>query len=633
MKIFEYYPVTMKKYLILSAILGLIGSLAGQEFLTGIVSSAETRKEPDTAIFLPFFDSFSQESIYPDPERWVDNPAFINNNYPVNQPNYGVATLDVLDSIGNVYEDALPSPFLADRLTSVPIRLDSIPSGNGGDLEALSPADSVYFSFYYQPQGLGDIPATDDSLVLQFAYTLEDGSLKWEKVWGDAGKSLDDFYLENGSYFKQVMIPVVDEKFFTDTFRFRFYNYGSISTIGSWQSNTDQWHLDNIYLNKGRNFNDVYYPSIDFVNSIPVLIAPYTSLPYKHLASSQIVNSFDVFLGNTSESAVEADYSFSLENEFFPGIYKNYSGVAASMSPSDVFATIDFNAGINQIPNALVDSIVFSIHETLECSDLGVSRERSGSLLFYNYFSLDDGSPEAGYGITPENAKAAYRFSLKKPDTLRGMSIYFNRTLSGDNIQYFKIGVWAVANEKPGALLYESGNFKADIDYGSSNTFIPFYFEDGGVLLAATDYYIGWIQSTNKSMNIGFDRNHDNHSLLYYNADGTWHPSLFAGTVMIRPLFGAKVTAVAENPKLSSAGLQIYPNPYASGLLTIKTPAENGGGNAEMLTVYDYCGRRVYEGKASGRLDLAYLPEGLYIVELRNEKQGKTFTGKFLKVK
>ncbi len=625
----------MKKYLILIAFFWFAGQLTGQEFLTGIVNLTHSPKEKATAVFLPFYDSFSQESIYPNPDLWTDNRAFINNSYPVNQLNYGVATLDVLDSIGNVYEDALPSPFLADYLTSVPVRLDSSIVESSGEIVALGPADSVYFSFYYQPQGLGDIPATDDSLILQFGYPLEDGSLQWERVWGDGGKSLDDFYLENGTYFKRVMIPLTDEKFFTDSFRFRFFNYGSISTTGSWQSNTDQWHIDNVYLNKDRNINDIYYPSIDFVNSIPDLISPYTSMPYKHLTISQIVNNFDVLLGNTSESAVEADYSFSLENEFFPGIYRNFSGISASMASSDVFATIDFNAGINQIPgDKPVDSLVFSIHETLTCSDLNVNKERSGSLLFYNYFSLDDGSPEAGYGITPENSKAAYRFSLKKPDTLRGMSIYFNRTLHGDNIQYFRIGVWTVANEKPGNLIYESESFKADVNYDSSNTFIPFYFEDGGLLLAATDYYIGWIQSTNKSMNIGFDRNHDNHSLLYYNTDGSWHPSLFSGTVMIRPLFGAKITAVAENVYHPSAALQIYPNPYTSGLLTIKTPEGNMPGDRKMtLHIYDDCGKEVYAGKAKRNIDLSYLSKGLYIIRLQDSGQGKTYSGKILKVK
>ncbi|HRP59618.1 MAG TPA: hypothetical protein PK833_04935, partial [Vicingus sp.] len=46
--------------------------------------------------------------------------------------------------------------------------------------------------------------------------------------------------------------------------------------------------------------------------------------------------------------------------------------------------------------------------------------------VFSNYYSYDDGSAEAGYGIEGVGAKLANQFTIKKSDTLVGIRIYFN---------------------------------------------------------------------------------------------------------------------------------------------------------------------------------------------------------------
>ncbi|MCK5839422.1 MAG: hypothetical protein KAG99_06210, partial [Bacteroidales bacterium] len=53
-----------------------------------------------TPVVLPFFDDFSEESLFPSPSRWVDNFAFINSSYPVYPPSRGVATLDAINEFG-----------------------------------------------------------------------------------------------------------------------------------------------------------------------------------------------------------------------------------------------------------------------------------------------------------------------------------------------------------------------------------------------------------------------------------------------------------------------------------------------------------------------------------------------------
>ena len=131
---------------------------------------APLRRNVAPTHFLPFFDDFSQSTLYPDSTKWTDNDVLVNDGFPLCPPNRNAATFDVLDARGRVYDYAISNAFVAEYLTSARIRLDSIMEPSP---RALTPADSVYFSFYYQPQGNGNAPEAHDSLVLQFGTATE----------------------------------------------------------------------------------------------------------------------------------------------------------------------------------------------------------------------------------------------------------------------------------------------------------------------------------------------------------------------------------------------------------------------------------------------------------------------------
>ncbi|MFA5417858.1 MAG: hypothetical protein WC341_05310, partial [Bacteroidales bacterium] len=242
------------------------------------------------ALDLPFFDDFSTTTIYPDKQLWVDNAVFINKDFAYRPPNLGTATFDAVDSAGTVYKEAewFP-PIVGDRLTSRPIRLDSLLSID----RALTPADSLYLSFYYQPQGVGySFPQSYDTLMLQFGIPSGDSAFvgmdsitvladvlmapnqeeivmfdtlwspsnlgcnplvfminynpipivrgdyitilcdsvfepvtSWTKVWWSEGLSLSDFQSTYNKNFVQVMVPLLDSTWFHPEFQFRFVNY------------------------------------------------------------------------------------------------------------------------------------------------------------------------------------------------------------------------------------------------------------------------------------------------------------------------------------------------------------------------------------------------------------------------
>ena len=156
----------------LALALGLIASQAtAQEILTPFRTGTEkapARSRVAPTHFLPFFDDFSHASLYPDSTKWTDNNVMVNDGFPLCPPNRNGATFDVLDANGRVYSYAISNAFVAEYLTSARIRLDSIMEP---EPRALTPADSVYLSFYYQPQGNGNAPEEQDSLVLEFGMT------------------------------------------------------------------------------------------------------------------------------------------------------------------------------------------------------------------------------------------------------------------------------------------------------------------------------------------------------------------------------------------------------------------------------------------------------------------------------
>jgi hypothetical protein len=277
----------MKKIILFIILIAFIrlNSFA-QEVISGLyenpVIMAEYERlqsEPGTKNFsdiaasvnLPFFDDFFQTWIYPEESRWIDEEVYVNTNFGYQSVNVGVATLDALNSKGILHSNASTFPFQADSLTSRPIRLDSLfqPAPR-----KITIADSLYLSFYYQPQGRGNPPESFDSLILQFGYYTGDSifthtydyiwvpasdyiqegdtifpgdtiyspagicgnglftiaggyyfyedviqlpcdsifspEFKWKRVWSSKGMSLEEFYQEYGTYSRQVMIPILD---------------------------------------------------------------------------------------------------------------------------------------------------------------------------------------------------------------------------------------------------------------------------------------------------------------------------------------------------------------------------------------------------------------------------------------
>ena len=564
---------------------------------------------------LPFFDDFNSSYNYPDSVKWADRNAYVNSGFPRNPITHNAATLDVLDANGRVYDYAISNPFIAEHLTSNIIRLDSIFEP---EPKALEPADSLYFSFFYQPQGNGNPPESQDSLVLEFGLINMIDSIvtdtAWYHVWSTPGDSLSRFVQENGgNYFKQVMIPITDLKYFSPGFCFRFYNYASIlnSSQPSGRGNEDNWNIGPVYLDYNRSIYDPSYPKISFGGKAPSFLNRYKSMPYKHYRTNP-----------SNNIAVEIEYHASnLDNQQHNlKYYYTVEQVAGSHSYSyDGSDAWNLDPMVNYYPGTSIVNKLFPIDVDRDTTsyiirhylvDYTCNPPMIDSLVchqgFYNYFAYDDGSPEKGYGVDLQEGAFAVKFELAEMDTICGVQLLFNHTLRDANDQYFDIVVWKDNNNKPGEELYRLTNCKLRWE---EQLYKFSYYRFNKLVRYNGIFYVGIVQHSNGNINIGFDASTDNSQYNYYNINGSWQQSSLPGSIMLRPVVGGDYY-IGVDEQLVDHEVRVYPNP-ASSVIHIE-----GIDNGSSVAIYDITGRRVMHETYHETLTVGHLSNGLYLVNI-----------------
>ncbi len=602
---------------------------------------------------LPFYDDFSAIGIFPSKLRWIDNFAFENDDYPVFPVNRGAMTLDAVNDSGTMYPNAVPGPasFIADHLTSRYIRLDSVFKPVP---RALKPADSVYLSFYYQPQGRAfRAPKANDTLVLQFLETPGHDSITatdtiripdtWKRIWYANGMTLDTFYQKHNRYFLQVMIPVKDPAFFKKNFRFQFFNYVSLASSAepSWQSNTDQWNLDNVYLNAGRSWSDTLHPELRFIYRSPSMLKNYQVMPYPQYCNdptNEIRDTLDILITNRDNVPHLSTYNYYLTE---PGgsFSKTYSGgnynILPYTSPPSPYVTwqkFAHPAVPYILPVGSADSATFLVrHVVRDVTPGSVFGDTIESYQnFFDYFAYDDGTPEASYGLNPAGSQLACQFRLNKsPDTLRAIRMYFNRTLGNSSQQWFFLCVWNDNGGKPGDTIYSDLVMPAYAD--SLNKFVTYHIYPP--LSITGTFYVGWIQTTSDNLSIGFDRYNNSQDKIFVNTSGSWYNSDYSGSLMIRPVVGKPIPLGIGEVVPTSGKLFIYPNPCCGNTLHLRLSpgtATTEGAVSRMVTVTDLLGHVVLKGHVNSDLDVSSLRDGLYFLRLSDSSGSHYGSAKFI---
>lgn len=300
----------MQRYIIVMLLAFSISFVSAQEILTGLQyneavrheakklsehpSGLKTTGEENDTIQLPFFDDFSTSNIYPDQLKWDDRATFINKDFPLYPTNTGAATFDAIDSLGKIYDNANWIPFEADVMTSQHLRLDSVFTPI---TKALGPEDSLYLSFYYQPQGVGDEPEPWDTLVLEFSYPTGDTGFVYmdsvpmpvsyyldspedtlrplDTLWAPPGCDPDVFMINFQTLTWEDWVMVPCDSVFEPTFGWR-----------------QVWHAEGMKLKEfretyGRDFVQVMIPVYD---TLPDTIFFYNGFQFRFRNYASIAN-------------------------------------------------------------------------------------------------------------------------------------------------------------------------------------------------------------------------------------------------------------------------------------------------------------------------------------------------------
>lgn len=554
-----------------------------------------------------FFDDFSTSNSTLS-KNWLNyENVYINDNYALNPPSIGTATFDALDKYGVLYEQKVDANNVviktvqADKLTSVPI-----------DLSAYQ-TNGVYLSFFYQPQGRNyiDAPESNDSLILDFYNPV----LKKmdSAVWVAKG--------EKQTKFKQVVIHITNIAYLQNNFQFQFRNtvsYDNNSDELGKKSNCDVWQVD--YIKICQNKEDTITNDVAIVEPLHSMLNNYEAIPWKHFkdneaALSELSDNIYLTVRNNSVKETKIDRLYHLREKISNGPTSTFGKDALNLK-GDTTQTLEIERTVS-FESANQDSAIFELRAEIGTGPKDIKSNDTARYyqVFKNFYAYDDGSAEAGYGLSgsgTKNARVALQFNTFLADTLQAIGLYFNQVLNAANKKAFKLTIWNNDNGKPGEIIH-SQLFSSPIYADELNKY-SLYQLDKPLFLEKGIYYIGWIQNYEEFLNIGYDINTNSSSKLFYNIDGEWVNSNLKGSIMLRAYVGSKQEVIhtdidenTDNQKIS-----LYPNPA-----TDYCQVNFGSAKIKEIKVFDITGRiQQIAYNTQGRIETSNLKPGVYLIHI-----------------
>jgi hypothetical protein len=527
---------------------------------------------------------------------WIDRMAYHNMRYGFNPRSLGVATFDGLDEDGYPYQFGSAVTNYGDRLTSKCINLSNYNAG-----------DSLYFSFLYQPEGLGDVPEAGDSLILEFyAEDLD----QWKHIWSVSGTSVHPF--------KAVHVPVLDDQFFRDGFKIRFKNYGALS------GSLDHFHVDYVHLRALSDYTDTLFKDFALCYPLNTLLQDYTSVPwdhYKNTSAGMMTNGLEVNVYNGSNSAenyqngqVTVQHNGTPVGNFsLPGFLLAEGNI--NYNPNTLFTSYhDLSTGYEYNRTLPGNQQVFKVNASVSAQFPNLMSNDTCEFLqgFYNYYSYDDGSAEAAFGPTGVQSMLAVHFNAYEADSLLGVYLHFVPSVTDVSTKLFYLTVWEDLNGQPGAVLFEDDAFSPrQPTYANGlNNFNAYYFPNGQKIAVGSSFFIGWRQVDAVRYNLGLDRNIDHSQEIFYSVDfgATWENPPFPGSAMLRPIVSTALDGELGVEQLQQIEYAVYPNPTNSVVHIVSPYSDEKG-----FELYDIQGRFISENQ-DNMIDLSRLNSGYYFI-------------------
>ena len=631
-----------KKYTLITLLLSIFCQVSWAQFQITPLKNTEKSTPSSaktTALNLPFFDDFSTSTNRQDLSKWQKSGGvFINNTFTNNHPTLNVATFDGLNATGTPYDfvNSL-SEGPTDTLTSLSI-----------DLLGKTVADSLYLSFFYRGQGLGDKPDLRDSLRLQF---LTNGNI-WKTVWIDSATTVSDKFM-------QVVVPIRANFYLHSGFQFRFQSYGRQS------GQFDVWHLDYVYLDGIKNIiksgeilrnrsernpvtkevTAIYTRDYATRNPTTNFLKNYSAMPMRQFLAKpdkELVDKVESDINNLFNNDLLLYPSYSVKNLLNNlTIQKNDS--IATFIPRKSFATLQVknSLDINLLKRDTTKAylkIKFDV-KSGDANTFTVNDTISRYVDLNNYYAYDDGTAEQAAYLKKGFGRVAVQFINNKPDAVTAIRINVQPTVT--NLTGKRLTFQILANDKGkiGRILKTISDTINVIKYPNSpNLFVEYKIDP----VAVTDtFYVGFIQFTDdEPVAIGLDLNTPQFANKnYYNISNEWIQvpkadapqanSVFIpikGSLMIRPVMLGKeipLKPLANEEEIQDKNLIISPNP-STGIFRWNDIS------LKYVEVYDMSGRNIFQERTDNQeINLQNLQSGIYILRLSNEKN--TFVRKIVK--
>lgn len=600
-----------------------------------------TKSKPSSAkimaLGLPFFDDFSTSANSQDLNKWTKNGGvYINNTFTTNHPTLNVATFDGLQSNGIPYDFSNSlAEGATDSLTSLPI-----------NLSIKSPTDSLYLSFFYRGQGLGDKPELRDSLRLQF---LTNGN-QWQTVWvglTDTSKTASDKFI-------RVIIPIRATIYLHDKFQFSFQSFSRKS------GQFDVWHIDYVYLDEIKNQlktgeiirnKSVRNPTNKEVIAIATqdlstqspltsLLKRYNAMPLRQLLDNtqkELVDSVKWNVSNLSNLLRFFPYTYRVSNLLNNEVLQNTSLLRQGIGSQSILEIKQFN----ELNTALIKNnklklkIAFEI-TTSDISPFTMNDTISRVVELDNYYAYDDGTAEHAAYLKKGFGRATMQFIVNKPDAVTAIRINIQPTVTDLSGKKLTFQILASDKGKPGRILKTISDSTTVLKYPNTpNAFIEYKIDSVAVI---DTFYVGYVQLTDdEPLTIGLDENTPQFTERnFYNVSNEWikvsdvpKTSSFVpirGSLMIRPVMAGKeikAKPLATEKEIEDKSLVIFPNPSSSIFRWNDSRLKN-------VEILDITGRTILQAVSDNQeVNLQNLNTGTYLLRLSNDKN--TFVRKIVK--
>jgi len=537
-------------------------------------------KSNATPMSLPFWDDFSFVNTIADTLWFEKNTVRVMDDMGINLPSLGVAVFDGLNAAGSPYvTDDLISSGFNDLLLSRPVKLNEVPPANR--------TDKVFLSFAWQWKGKGEGPDPGDYLQIDF----KDDNGNWVPV-----KVINVIGTLNENNFTNELIPIVDTKYFHETFQFRIRNYGRRS--GAF----DTWLIDYVYLNQFRSATDLSFPDRALASQPGSIFGNYTAVPAPHFKENFIFTApsisvqsnnagFTVLEINTDiqttyyENEIAIDLpsvnlevnrnieefdNFQRKNILLLNLPNETNTAIFPINYDSLKITLSYILGSGD--NKIIGSEPFADYDPAIYAPIDFRYNDTTQVIYdvRSYYAYDDDEAEFAVSLDQDNYLGAQKFEMLtiERDTLTAVYIYFP-TLAGQLSSLVEISIWADDAGVPSTTPIQT--FNVPINRTGLDTYQKIKLGTG--VIVDPIFYIGWREPQNGFVAIGLDKSSKAKNILYENTNGTWQAvNGIDGAIMIRPAF--EKADIITGTEETDTQVNVFPNPNQTGEIYLPIKAE-----------------------------------------------------------